>query len=163
AIDHIDDILLMGPRVCKGLTEFIFHYTDPDREKPMACHSLTADAVIRLAKACPNLKKVLLQGTCRLGDDVLLTFFKNCANLTFLEITGSHYTSGRALSELCEHDNWVPKLKKLRLDDDNIRKPFMKAMRDLTKQRQATVVELVRTSEYKKWGDFYLEMDHDSY
>ncbi|KAF6528649.1 hypothetical protein BFJ70_g16283 [Fusarium oxysporum] len=160
--DHIDDILALGSPVCEKIVQFIFEYEDVGYGARNNAESLTNEAVVRLGKSCPNLKKVQLQATCRVTDDGLLSFFENCPNLTSVELTGTSRGSrdklfGQALDQLREHQEWAPKLKKLILGEDERNKLFMNAMRSLTKERPGLTVTLLQRHEVKKWGDWELE------
>ncbi|KAL8838853.1 MAG: hypothetical protein Q9170_001975 [Blastenia crenularia] len=165
---HIDQLLALGPRVCGSLTDFIFNYTDVSYDARDSASSLTGEAVIRLAEACPKLKKVQLQGANGLTEAVLTAFFRYCADLTSLEITKSTSTSpgftGAALEALRLEPERLPKLKKLILPqsaEKNLK--FMTAMRSLTKARPGLTVQLVSMLERKQWGDFVLEKISDTY
>ncbi|KAK7417761.1 hypothetical protein QQX98_004417 [Neonectria punicea] len=166
--DHIDDIIALGSPVCKGLTQFISKHPDVSYGSPPGgAQLLTTDAVVRLAKACPNLRIVQLQATCLIADKGLLGLFKYCPNLTLVEVTGpsrggSKTVSGEALDELRENPQWAPKLKMLILGDTN-GKEFMKAMRALTKEREKLVVRLLQRSEEKNYGDWDLEESATDY
>ena len=160
--DHIDDILALGSPICKKIVHFIFIYEDVGYGARNNAQSLTNEAVVRLGKSCPNLKKVQLQATSHVTDDGLLGLFQDCPNLTSVELTGTSRgswdnLSGRALDELREHPEWVPKLKKLILGEGEHNKLFMKAMRALTKERTGLTVPLLQRHEVKKWGDWELE------
>lgn len=160
--DHIDDILALGSPICKKIVHFIFIYEDVGYGARNNAQSLTNEAVVRLGKSCPNLKKVQLQATSHVTDDGLLGLFQNCPNLTSVELTGTSRgsgdnLSGMALDELREHPEWVPKLKKLILGEGEHNKLFMKAMRALTKERPGLTVTLLQRHEVKKWGDWELE------
>ncbi|KFA70542.1 hypothetical protein S40285_09353 [Stachybotrys chlorohalonatus IBT 40285] len=144
-------------------SEFVLtEYEDVGYGARNNAESLTNGAVVRLGKSCHNLKTVQLQATSRVTDDGLLGFFENCPNLTSVELTGTSRgsgdkLSGRALDQLCEHPEWVPKLKKLILGEGEHNKLFMKAMRSLTKERPGLTVTLLQRHEVKKWGDWELE------
>ncbi|KAH6871895.1 hypothetical protein B0T10DRAFT_522708 [Thelonectria olida] len=160
--DHIDDILALGSPICEKIVQFIFIYEDIGYGARNNAESLTNEAVVRLGKSCPNLKKVQLQATSRVTDDGLLGLFENCPNLTWVELTGTSRgsrdkLSGRALDELRDHPEWVPKLKKLILGEGEQNKLFMKAMRSLSKERPGLAVTLLQRHEVKKWGDWELE------
>ncbi|KAL9634325.1 MAG: hypothetical protein Q9204_003043 [Flavoplaca sp. TL-2023a] len=163
---HIDQLLTTGPRICENLTEFVFNYADVSYGARDSAHSLTDEAVARLAKVCPKLQKVQLQGTKDLTDEALTAFLRYCLNLTSLEITESTNSScafsGAALETLQLQPDRLPKLKKLilpqRLEQDT---RFMKAMRSLTKARTGLTVQLVSLHEFKKHGDW--EVDKRSY
>lgn len=123
-------------------------------------HSLTCEAVVRLATACPNLKKVQLQAASSVKDDGLRGLFTKCPNLISVEVTGTSSgsgISGQLLDELREKPEWVPKLKNLILGEREENKVFMKAMRALTKERTGLTVTLLQRHEVKKWGDRELE------
>ena len=77
----------MGSKVCAKLTDFIFIYQNVSYNAHNGASGVTDESIIRLAQACPNLKKVQLQGARGLTDKALLAFFANCPNLTSLEIT----------------------------------------------------------------------------
>ncbi|KAL8830058.1 MAG: hypothetical protein Q9191_001651 [Dirinaria sp. TL-2023a] len=167
--DHIDAILAIGPNVCGKLTDFIFEYKDTSYDAHNSASSLTDQAVVRLAKACPKLKKVQLQAADSLTDQPLLAFFEHCLNLTLLEITGTSRSSnnveGSSLEALRQNPSWVPSLKTLLLPScsSDKEKEFLKPVRDLTKARQGLVVKLVSVSETKKWGDWELEKYSTTY
>ncbi|KAH7124723.1 hypothetical protein EDB81DRAFT_699151 [Dactylonectria macrodidyma] len=160
--DHIDDILALGSSVYQKITHFVFIYEDVSYGARNNAQSLTSEAVVRLAKACPNLRRVQLQATSSITDDGLLGLFENCPNLISVEVTGAsrssgHSLSGKALDELRENPEWVPKLKKLTLGEGEHNRVFMKAMRALTKERTGLTVTLLQRHEVKKWGDWELE------
>ncbi|KAH7175880.1 hypothetical protein EDB81DRAFT_706042 [Dactylonectria macrodidyma] len=165
--DHIDDLLVLAKPVLQKIVKFIFTYKDVSYGAKNTAKDLTNEAVIRLAQACPSLKIVQLPGT-HLNDDGLLGLLKNCDKLTIVELTGTSGTkreksSGKALDELREHPEWVPKLKQLSLEEKEDNKLFMKAMRALTKERIGLTVVLVTRNEYKKWGDWELEERRETY
>ncbi|KAJ4328403.1 hypothetical protein N0V84_001086 [Fusarium piperis] len=154
---HVDDILALGPGVCGGLWQFIFEYKDVSYSA-MNNNALTTDAVVRLAKACPKLRRIELQEACDVGEDALLALFENCPALTHLELTATgQKLNGTSLDALRQNPELAPKLKKLILGklDDN--KEFMKAMRALGKERLAMTITLLCRIEVKIWGDWQLE------
>lgn len=123
-------------------------------------HSLTSEAVVRLAKACPNLNKVQLQAASNVTDDGLRGLFEKCPNLISVEVTGASSgsrISGQLLDELREKPEWVPKLKNLIVGETEENKVFMKAMRALTKERTGLTVTLLHREEVKNGGDWELE------
>ncbi|KAI4252690.1 MAG: hypothetical protein L6R42_007869, partial [Xanthoria sp. 1 TBL-2021] len=149
-------------KICGNLTAFIFNYDDVSYGARNSASSLTDEAVVRLAKACPKLKKVQLQGATSLTEEALTAFSRYCANLTSLEITKSRGTSskfsGAALEALQLEPDRLPQLKKLILTKPSERNTrFMKAMRSLTRDRTELTIQLVNMYEYKKWGDWELE------
>lgn len=166
--DQIGDILDLGSLVCRNLTQIIFIYENVTYGAQNNARCLTDRAVIRLAKACPNLTKVHLPGTSVITDDGLLSLFENCSRLASVELTGTsrgswHGLTGKALIELRENPQWASNLKKLVLGEreDNIL--FMKAMRSLTKVRTSLTVTLLQRHEVKKWGDWELEETETHY
>ena len=72
---------------------------------------VTSDALIRLAKACSNLKKVTLKDASGLSDECLVALFR-CSKLTHLEILVPKFT-GDAFDTLQGDPNLAPKLKKI--------------------------------------------------
>ena len=153
---HIDQILAMGPRVCGNLADFIFIYEDVAYNAHNDASSLTDETIVRLAKACPKLKKVQLQCATGLTDETLLAFLRYRPNLPSLEITGRNSRpefSGAPLEALEKEPNWVPNLKMLILTSEKENRKFMKAMRSLTRARIGLTIRLVSVSELKKWGD----------
>ena len=158
--NHIDQILALGPKVCGNLTDFIFNYGDVSYNAHNTAKSLTDETVIRLAEACPKLKKVQLQGVQQLTDDAVLAFFRSCPNLTTLEITGSsgNLEFSEAIFETLQAEpDWLPKLKKLIIPQNYDSKRFEKAMRSVSKERVGLTIQLVSVVEGKKWGDWELE------
>jgi hypothetical protein len=157
----------MGSRVCEKLTDFMFAETDVSYD----AHNdikVTDQTVVRLAKSCPNLKVVQLQGIYGMPDAVLLTFLRYCPNLTSLELSGvAQKFSADAFLEIQDHPEWTPKLKSLLLTaregGDKESKAYMKEMRNLTRQRHGLVVTLVDTMEVKKWGDWEQEITKINY
>jgi hypothetical protein len=136
--------------------------------KGMNKATVTNEDVIRLARMCPNLCFVQLQGAESLSDDAVQAFFQFCPELSYLEVTGKSHgdcvkLDGTCLMMLGENSNWAPKLKKLRLADQNNKKDFMNAMRALSKERIKLLIQLVHTDECKKWGDWELEVWHQEY
>lgn len=122
---------------------------------------LTTDVVVRLAKACPKLRKIELQAAYDVGEDALLALFENCPALTHLELTslsGGNGITGTSLDALRENPEWAPRLKKLIVGENEDNKDFMKAMRALGKAREAMTITLLRRQEYKKWGDWELDV-----
>lgn len=124
--------------------------------------SLTDTALSRLARRCPKLKKLILPGTHSLSDTSLFTLLSSCPDMTHLEITGSTMTHN-AFATLQAHPTWAPKLKKLRLADHSGNAKFIKAMRELGRERPDLTIELVSTSQVKKWGDWELEVSCTTY
>ena len=100
-----------------------------------------------MAQNFPSLRRVTLQNTRNLTDRALMAFFEHCENLSFLEIStlkkdGS--MDGTAFDFLRERPRLARKLKTLRVMDN---KWFMKPLRELGKEREDLLIQLVRTSE----------------
>lgn len=72
--DHINDILAIGLNVTGKLTDFVFNSCDVSYNAHCGMPDVTDDALIRLAEACPKLKKVVLQDTKGLSNAVLVAF-----------------------------------------------------------------------------------------
>ncbi|RSL50012.1 hypothetical protein CEP54_012163 [Fusarium duplospermum] len=165
---HVDDILALGPGVCGGLWQFIFQFEDVSYDAKNKA-SLTTDVVVRLAKACPKLRKIELPGAGSVGEDALQALFEHCPALTHLEISkhghgiGGNGITGTSLDALRENPEWAPKLKKLILTKDDQNKSFMKAMRALGKERQAMTITVISRDEEKKWGDWELDITKQDY
>ena len=101
--DHVHEIVSLGSNVCRKLTDFVFIYDDVSYCARNSASSLTNETVVRLARACPNLKRLQLQHACSLTDESLLAFFEYCSSLSSLEVTGDHARptfSGSALDAL---------------------------------------------------------------
>ncbi|KAJ6436476.1 pol-like protein [Purpureocillium lavendulum] len=155
-----------------SLTHFEFSLSDVS----YAAHNqnkLTDAATLQLARICPNLRVVKLQGAqaSRLTDDALIGFLSNCSNLTSVEVSG-HEAAGTiteaSFDALREHPAWAPKLKTLRIPrceylarKDEAR--WMKAMRALSRERDTLLIEVVSVWQVKKWGDWELETSLDKY
>ncbi|RSL91514.1 hypothetical protein CEP51_000149 [Fusarium floridanum] len=162
---HVEDILALGPGVCGGLWQFIFEYTDVSYDAKNSAE-LTTQVVVRLAKACPKLRRIELQAATEVGEDALLALFENCPALTYIELSGLGHgndITGSSLDALRENPEWAPKLKTLVLGERDEKKEFMKAMRALGKERQAMTITLISRMEVKKWGDWELETRKQDY
>lgn len=169
---HINELTSIGLRLCHSLTRFEFHFDDVSYVAKNSAQELTDEAVIHLAKSCPNLRFVQLQGTSGLQDIALEALFDNCADISYIEVTthsryGISRLDGSALDKLREHPHWGTKLKKLRLpnQDASFDGPdsLTRAVRALTKTRDKLLVQLVGVSECKKWGDWELEVWHTNF
>ncbi|KAF4581096.1 antagonist of mitotic exit network domain protein [Ophiocordyceps camponoti-floridani] len=136
-------------------------------------NQMTDAAATQLARVCPKLRVVKLQGaqSSRLTDASLIGFLSNCPYLSSLEISGLRdqgIVKDSSFDALRENPTWAPKLKTLRIPrcgDGTYkgRTSYMKAMRALTREREKLVVELVNVSQRKKWGDWELEESHERY
>lgn len=134
-----------------------------------SAEDLTEEAVILLAKACPNLDHVQLQGTSRLGDKALTALFENCPRLIRLDIPlhsrpgNGGCMLGTALEALRMNPQWCPELERLRLPQQNDSKAFMKSMRAVSRERHKLEIQLTNVYEYEKWGDWELSVTHENY
>ncbi|KAG8424729.1 hypothetical protein J3458_001500 [Metarhizium acridum] len=120
---------------------------------------------VRLARMCPSLRFVRLQGFRKnLSDAIFIAFLSNCPNLNYLELAGPGAAKGTisqaSFDALLEHPNWAPKLKTLLIPpfDEHISVKYekcrMKAMRAVSKER---AIELTSLMYDKKWGDWKLD------
>ena len=121
--------------------------------------AVTTDAVIRLAKACPNLRRIQLEATYNIGDDALHALCEYCPNLISVEISAGNWSnrgvSEAALEELRKNLDMAPNLKTLALTDAiKSRNKYLKAVRALTREREGLTVTLVRKYQVKKDGDW---------
>ncbi|KAM0424203.1 hypothetical protein ACHAPT_010574 [Fusarium lateritium] len=152
--------------ICEKIWHFIFEHKDVSYNAHNSAKDLTTEAVIRLAKACPNLKRIELQAASSVGEEALLALFQNCSKLTYLELSGysrGNGLTGSALDALRENPEWAPRLKKLLVGEDDTNKDFMKAMRALDKEREAMMITLLKRSESKNYGDWDLEVNKTNY
>ncbi|KAK0652750.1 hypothetical protein B0T16DRAFT_455093 [Cercophora newfieldiana] len=165
---HLATLLQLPSRVCAALKSFEFTYQDVSRDATNDAKTVTDAALVRLARACPNLTTFMLQGTSGLGDESFLAFYEHCPNLTFLELTaasGDHNRfSSRAFEALSGNPGWMPRLKKLLLTINMCAKgPFMNAMKAMSKERPALLITSVTVDERKKWGDWEMEKYEESW
>ncbi|EFQ87528.1 hypothetical protein PTT_16971 [Pyrenophora teres f. teres 0-1] len=159
ADNHINDILSLGPKVCKILTDFEFDYKDVDYDAHNDAQGITPAALLTFLEASPSLKRISLPGA-NLNDDALIGCLAWCDKLTHLEITGSNITAKSFLGA-AENPDWAPGLKKLRVPQGNTK--YMQAMRVLGKTRPELTIELVTYREEKKHGSFYLVVRVEKY
>jgi hypothetical protein len=114
---------------------------------------LTDLAMEILASACPRLQHVELKATQHLTDASLRAFLKSCPKLTHPETSAASRHSlalaGTAFATLFAKPDWVPKLRTLRVAHSSHR-GFMKAMRELSKERKTLTIEHVKTLEEKE-------------
>ena len=88
---------------------------------------MSDSAVIRFAKACPNLIHVKLDGGIHLTDESLLALFTNCPNLRYIQFSGNDKVAGnlrgaaldvvRERPVVCQTPELVPYIQKA-VDDD---------------------------------------------
>ncbi|KAF2690398.1 hypothetical protein K458DRAFT_483760 [Lentithecium fluviatile CBS 122367] len=149
---HLNDIASLDSRIATKITDLTFQYANVSYNAHNDAQALTDAAVVNFASACPTLKKVELKTTWHLTDASLVAFFESCPTLTYLEITAasrySLYLTGKAFTTLQSDAGLVLGLKKLRVHHSS-KRGFMKAMRELTKERKMLTFELVSDTEEK--------------
>jgi hypothetical protein len=129
----------MGKPVCHGLKSQLFEYSDVSYGAHNDRTGLTDGVVAALAKACPSLAKIQLQGSSTLGGETLIALFQYCPDLQFLEVTGTSgnpEVTGHACDVIRENPSWAPRMKAIACrGQSNSKVP--KAMRDLSRARAA--------------------------
>ncbi|KAI1617342.1 hypothetical protein EDD36DRAFT_161404 [Exophiala viscosa] len=81
---HLDLVVAGGSGFCHKIEDFSYG------DDSMGFGSYLSDAaVMRLAAACPNLRKVYLTPAVNLTDDALLAFLTHCPKIHTLSITGN--------------------------------------------------------------------------
>ncbi|KAH7303857.1 hypothetical protein B0I35DRAFT_446123 [Stachybotrys elegans] len=158
---HIDQLLSLGPLVCRGLASFQFIYVTVACVADNNAVSLTDNALVRLASACPNLVNVQIPGTAGLGDASLHAFLARCPKLKVLEISDCTWGASSKLTPLAfekfrENRHWAPRLKSLRVSKST-NKCVLRAVKALSRRRPALSIRLVEMSEVIKWGDWEIE------
>jgi hypothetical protein len=153
--------LALPRQVLEKIWYFIFNFGDVGYDAKNGARDVTNEAIVRLAKALPNLRTVSLPSANKVSDEGFLALVSNCPNLKLLEITPSSSRSSsldkissKALDEFCAHPEWAPGLKQILLENNESNKEFMKSMRELSKQREKLVVTLLDRGEHKKYGDW---------
>ena len=166
----IDELLAMGPAVCSKLWDLEFKYQDVSSGAINSAKDVTDDGVVRLAEKCTNLRRVRLPGTRGLGDRALFAFYDNCPQISILEISpiaeGSSNITRAAFDYLIGCPGKAEKLRELQVEDkslDHDVKNFLKAMRELGREREQLLIELVQVSWRKEWGDYELECSATGY
>ncbi|OTA01690.1 hypothetical protein A9Z42_0020120 [Trichoderma parareesei] len=119
---------------------------------------LTDAAIDRLAKACPNLVHISLDGAVQLTDKSLLSLFENCPNLAFVQVSGNDKIPGRvkgtALRKLKESPAMAPRLIELKLSDQReIDERLEAAMKALSAARKDLLIQAGNTHE--KYGSVH--------
>ncbi|KAK4208790.1 hypothetical protein QBC37DRAFT_378737 [Rhypophila decipiens] len=153
---HILTILAFGPRVCKKLLSFTVIHDDVSHTAHNDAWGVHDSSLVALARACPSLSKVAIQGVRNAGDACLLAVYQHCPRLNFIEIRGwgrGCAPTETAFTALRDNPDWMPKLRKLRLSFSEDNKPVMKAMREMGKLRATLVVTSVIADQCKSWGD----------
>jgi hypothetical protein len=113
---------------------------------------MSDSAVIRFAKACPNLIHVKLDGGIHLTDESLLALFTNCPNLRYIQFSGNDKVAGNlrgaALDVVRERPDLAKELIKLRLTDQaEFDKIFKTAVKALSATRKRLAIEIGNTHE----------------
>lgn len=147
--EHINELISKGPRLCHSLTHFEFNFPDVSFTANNSAEEVTDEAIIHLAKSCPNLRFVQLQGTLGLHGPSLEALFDNCADIEHIELTrhlgnAAGQLDGSALDKLRANPHWGTNLKMLRLPDHC--ESLKKAVCALTKERKTLLVQLVSVS-----------------
>ncbi|KAL0253238.1 hypothetical protein SLS55_010210 [Diplodia seriata] len=145
--EHLNAIVNLGPAFCHSLLDF----RAGDAEEGTGGR-LSDAAVIRFAKACPNLVHVKFDGATKLTDDALLALFTNCPSLRYICFAGNDKASGSlegsALDVLRETRTMGKELVKLRLTDHGcINKTLDAAVKALSKSRKKLPIEIGNTDE----------------
>ncbi|KJZ70663.1 hypothetical protein HIM_09936 [Hirsutella minnesotensis 3608] len=169
---HVEQLISLGSSICASLTHFEFLLSDVSYTAHNE-NKLTEAATTQLARMCPSLRVVKLQGAhaSRLTDATLVGFLSNCPNLTSVEVSGLEAAGTIkevSFDALREHPAWAPKLKTLRIPNCGYRTQkdeasWMKAMRALSRERDTLLIEVASVSQVKKWGDWELETFVDKY
>ncbi|KAL7815656.1 hypothetical protein V8C26DRAFT_402304 [Trichoderma gracile] len=144
---HIDALIEAGTDVCHSLR--IFSAGDAETGQG---REVTDAAIDRLAKACPNLIHVSLDGAVQLTDKSLLSLFTNCPNLVFVQVSGNDNSPGRvngtALRKLKDSPTLAPKLIELKLSDQcEIDERLEAAMKALSAARKDLLIQAGNTHE----------------
>lgn len=166
---HIEQLISIGTGICRSLTHFEFQYRDVSYGAHNA-NKLTPNTTVRLARMCPSLRFVRLQGFLKIqADAMLIAFLSNCPNITYLELSGptSGHITQASFDALLAHPNWAPKLKTLCITQSDLygkgEKACVKAMCAVSKERQMLTIEVTDISEEKKWGDWELTTSATKY
>ena len=137
----------MGADFCQSLRSF----SAGDAETGKG-YDLTDAAIDRLAKACPNLVHVSLDGAVQLTDKSLLSLFTNCPNLVFVHLSGNDNSPGKvrgtALRKLKDSPAMALKLVELKLSDQSeIDERLEAAMKALSAARKDLLIQAGNTHE----------------
>lgn len=137
----------MGADFCQSLRSF----SAGDAETGKG-YDLTDAAIDRLAKACPNLVHVSLDGAVQLTDKSLLSLFENCPNLAFVQVSGNDNSPGRvkgtSLRKLKDNSAMAPKPVELKLSDQcEIDERLEAAMKALSAARKDLLIQAGNTHE----------------
>ncbi|KID95562.1 hypothetical protein MAJ_08503, partial [Metarhizium majus ARSEF 297] len=166
---HIEQLISIGTGICRSLTHFEFQYRDVSYGAHNA-NELTSDTAVRLARMCPSLRFVRLQGFLEIqADAMLIAFLSNCPNITYLELSSrvSGNITKASFDALLAHPNWAPKLKTLCIPRSDLygkkEKAWLKALCAVCKERQMLTIQVINISEEKKWGDWELTASATEY
>lgn len=137
--------MAMPPSFLSGILDFRLG----DAETGKGFH-ISDEAVVRLAKLCPNLVHVKLDGGRQLTDVSLLALFQHCPSLRFVQLSGNDTCTGglkgSALDALREDTKMAKHLVKLRLTDQDDLK-FQKVLKALSAKRKKISIEVGCTNE----------------
>lgn len=151
----------MDPAVCAGLHIFQIKYEDVDSVPQNAAASLTDEGIIRLAKSCPSLNIVRLQGTRGVTDRALTAFIEHCPSICVLEISQlSHYVpslDGTVFDVLLERPDWALQLSRLRVTDQSNDKIFMVPLRVLSQERKRLAIQLLWACETRSGEEWQID------
>jgi hypothetical protein len=125
---------------------------------------VTDKSIPSLAALCPKLRKFTLQNSDT-STPTFLGLLSHCPLLTHLELG---IITEEAWKELLEHTEWVPKLKKLRLakvpaSTVKQEREWMMPMREVGKQREKLVIDIVQRWEEKNYDDWEVREMADKY
>jgi hypothetical protein len=125
---------------------------------------VTDKSIPSLAALCPKLRKFTLQNSDT-STPTFLSLLSHCPLLTHLELG---IITEEAWKELLEHTEWVPKLKKLRLakvpaSTVKQEREWMMPMREVGKQREKLVIDIVQRWEEKNYDDWEVREMADKY
>ncbi|CAI6339309.1 unnamed protein product [Periconia digitata] len=154
---HIDDILSLGQDITAKIATFHFSSTDNSYSARSGMGEVTSAALERLARAMPNLKKVILQDTYAGEMDGYFAFAQFCPQITYFEAIGVPLKD-EYFSEFTRHPEWAPNLKKMRISQPyNPNPKALAEMRKFSKARPRLPIQLLERSSVKKWGDWEYE------
>ncbi|KIV80777.1 hypothetical protein PV11_08254 [Exophiala sideris] len=164
---HLDLVVAAGANFCHKLEEF-----SCGDDSTGYGSELSDAAVIRLAAACPNLRKVYLTSATRLTDDALLAFFTHCPKIHTLSITGNDKGKGNikgsALLELKKDKEMAKQLRKLDLvDQQSLDHKYLKSVGTARKQLVITEGDSSEKSydfgSISTWKGGKLKLDNSSF
>jgi len=81
--------LALTREVLEKIWYFIFNFGNVGYDAKNGARDVTNEAIVRVAKALPNLRTVSLPSANKVGDEGFLALISNCPNIKLLEITPS--------------------------------------------------------------------------